>query len=304
MSNKSLSLIADDYFYNLNSLTKRISEDIKATKDAYEGLWGSLSLTEKNQAINETIIQPEVALKYSLSNVDESINILSNFYPKMRDQTGMKYIIDETGHILKWRDEHSSPFSFMTKSQINLHNDEYADNSNSQMINNYEGNSLHFMSPIKINENCSFECSLNEYSPTSTQVSFYQSESFTDSVCSNVDSNRVMNSTTNNDNAGNIFTKFMYKTSLLKMTNNSDDDIQSLVPQKNISIKHENKSNTDNRKNHINIINSITLNPKSDERQESTALIETPSSYDSFQFSKSNQEDTIPKTGFEFLDNW
>ena len=46
---------------------------------------------------------------------------------------------------------------------------------------------------------------------------------------------------------------------------------------------------------------------KSSDINESTALLETPSSYSSFQSSQLNQEEeerTIPKTGFEFLDNW
>lgn len=94
-----MSSIAEDYFCNLNPLAKRIGEDIKTTKDAYEELWNNLSLMEKNQAIDETIIQPEVALKYSnLSSVEFSKD-LQEFYPKLKIQTGLKYILDETGSV-------------------------------------------------------------------------------------------------------------------------------------------------------------------------------------------------------------
>ena len=98
MSAKTLSAIADDYFYSLNPLCKRIGEDIAATKDAYEGLWNTLSLEERNQAIDETIIQPEVALKYASKNIEASKDPL-DYYPRLRIQTGMKYIVDETGSV-------------------------------------------------------------------------------------------------------------------------------------------------------------------------------------------------------------
>lgn len=98
MTTKSVSSIAEDYFYNLNPLAKRIGEDVKATKEAYEDLWNNLSVKEKNQAIDETIIQPEVALKYTLNNIDSPTD-LPELYPKLKIQTGLKYIIDETGSV-------------------------------------------------------------------------------------------------------------------------------------------------------------------------------------------------------------
>jgi hypothetical protein len=98
MSAKTLSAIAEDYFYNINPLAKKISEDVAATKDAYEGLWNTLSLEERNQALDETIIQPEIALKYASKKLESSKDF-PDYYPKLRIQTGMKYIIDETGSV-------------------------------------------------------------------------------------------------------------------------------------------------------------------------------------------------------------
>ncbi|CAG5082276.1 Protein of unknown function [Cotesia congregata] len=268
MSTKGLSSIAEDYFYSLNPLAKRIGDDVRATKEAYEGLWNTLSLKEKNQAIDETIIQPEIALKYTTL------------------------------------DEHSGPFSFMTQSQMNLHLLELPSEIKTKLPSDYADKSPHFLSPIKINES-SFDSSSNDYSPTSTQVSLYQSESFSDSVYSNVDSTRI-NNCPSIDNTGNIFTKLMNKTSILKM-NQPDDDLESLVPQKQIVIskisgsKNGNSNGNAGTKNQMNI--NLNHRAKSD-ASESTALLETPSSYNSFQFLQSNPEEEIPKTGFEFLDNW
>jgi len=98
MSSSSLTARAERYFYSINPIAQRIGEDITATKEAYEGLWNTLSTAERNQAINETIIQPEVALKYTLKKV-ELTKELPEWYPKLRIQTGMKYVIDETGSV-------------------------------------------------------------------------------------------------------------------------------------------------------------------------------------------------------------
>lgn len=101
MTNRSLSSVAEEYLYSINPLAQRIGEDVTATKEAYEGLWNALSTAEKNQAIDETIIQPEVALKYThLKNVECSKD-LPDCYPKLRIHTGLKYVIDETGSVRK-----------------------------------------------------------------------------------------------------------------------------------------------------------------------------------------------------------
>lgn len=92
MATKTLGTIAEEYFYSINPLAKRIGEDVAATKEAYEGLWETLSLKEQNQALDETIIQPEVALKYAMKQD-------CSYYPKLRMQTGMKYLCDETGTV-------------------------------------------------------------------------------------------------------------------------------------------------------------------------------------------------------------
>lgn len=303
MSTNKVSACADDYFFNINTLARRIGDDIESTKNAYEGLWSTLSLTEKNQAIDETIIQPEVAIKYTIKNIDSCNKDLPEWYPKLKIQTGLKHVIDETGSTLRWRDEHSGPFSFMTKSQMNL---SILDNTDKQ-LNNYNQISPHFTSPIKIDDS-SFDCSLTDYSPSSNQTSIYQSESYSDSVFKNNDTNRI-NQLTNNENttSSNIFTKLMNKTSLIKnqMNNNNiddddDDDMESLVPQRN-NIKTINKNVIFiNNKNQINNNNP---RPKSGDINETTNLLDSSSSYSSFQSSQT-QDDGIPKTGFEFLDNW
>nr|XP_031839226.1 uncharacterized protein C1orf198 homolog isoform X2 [Nomia melanderi] len=288
----TLSSRAEQYFYSINPLAQRIGEDITATKEAYEGLWNTLSTAERNQAINETIIQPEVALKYTLKKV-EFTKELPEWYPKLRIQTGMKYAIDETGSTLRWRDEHSAPFSFMTQSQMNLSIIDSTEDAKSKLIRAQFGESPHFSSPSKSQRNNSN--SLND-TYSSHQVSRFQTDCYRSSIYEDEQCGGLLKSNGDNDHSESIFTKLMNKTSLLKLQNNLDDDMESLV--------RERDSDTDKSQSNTLVVMSRT---KSSDINESTALLETPSSYSSFQSSQLNQEEeerAIPKTGFEFLDNW
>lgn len=128
----------ENYFANLNDLSKKIALDIGEIKATYEHIWDDLSSEEQVEIINETLIKPELTLKYfdnfSISS-DSFCNIIDgtdensddrkvNLYDGKTLQTfqylktGRKVIHEES--IGLYRDEHSSPFSHKTKSQINL----------------------------------------------------------------------------------------------------------------------------------------------------------------------------------------
>lgn len=127
----------EDYFANLNDLSRKIALDIGEIKATYEHIWDDLSREEQVEIINETLIKPELTLKYfdSFSTSSESFrNIIDggddnsddrkvNLYDGKTLQTfqylktGRKVIHDDSG---VYRDEHSAPFATKTKSQINL----------------------------------------------------------------------------------------------------------------------------------------------------------------------------------------
>ncbi|KOC68167.1 Uncharacterized protein C1orf198 like protein [Habropoda laboriosa] len=290
----TLNSRAEQYFYSINPLAQRIGEDITATKEAYEGLWNTLSIAERNQAINETIIQPEVALKYTLKKPEFTTKELPEWYPKLRIQTGMKYVIDETGSTLRWRDEHSAPFSFMTQSQMNLSIIDSTEDAKSKLIRAQFGETPHFSSPAKAQRNNTN--SLNDTYTSSHTVNRFQSDCFSNSIFEDEQCSNLLKGSVDGDHSESIFAKLMNKTSLLKLQNNLADDMESLM--------RERDSDTDKSQSNTMVVMSRT---KSSDINESTALLETPSSYSSFQSSQLNQEDeerTIPKTGFEFLDNW
>lgn len=118
----ALGAFAEEYFRSMNPLASKIHEDIEDAKNSYENLWESLTEKEKTEIINESLIKPDIALKYALlDSLDFDINDppvrkddLMSFFG--RDH-GQKVIQDEN---TSYRDEHSSPFLYQTKSQLNL----------------------------------------------------------------------------------------------------------------------------------------------------------------------------------------
>ncbi|XP_053665574.1 uncharacterized protein LOC128714720 [Anopheles marshallii] len=130
-----------DYFANLNEISKKIALDIDEIRGAYEHIWDDLSREEQMEIVNETIIKPELALKYfdNFSTSTDSLQRIlgtddddatgeedrnANLYDGKRLQTfqyvrtGRKLVTDDSAG--PYRDEHSAPFSHKTKSQINL----------------------------------------------------------------------------------------------------------------------------------------------------------------------------------------
>jgi hypothetical protein len=94
MSESSVETIAEKYFHSLNPIAERICIDVAATRDAYENLWHTLSYKDRNQIVDETIIHPEVVLKYSFYPQSEP---KVEYYPRLRLQTGNKYVTDYEG---------------------------------------------------------------------------------------------------------------------------------------------------------------------------------------------------------------
>lgn len=102
----SLKRVADEYFSNLNPTASRLFKDLQETKSSYEELWETLSDKEQKKILSESIIKPEVCIKY----YKEALETENKKYAS-------KIIFDD--HC-SYRDEHSGPFSFRTQSQRDL----------------------------------------------------------------------------------------------------------------------------------------------------------------------------------------
>lgn len=118
----ALSALTEEYFRTMNPLATKIHEDIIEAKNAYENIWETLTEKEKAEIINESIIKPEIALKYTLlDTLDFDLND-----PPVRKDDLMTFFGREHGQRIiqdehtSYRDEHSAPFIYQTKSQLNL----------------------------------------------------------------------------------------------------------------------------------------------------------------------------------------
>lgn len=108
----SLQSLADEYFSNLNSTASRLYTDLQETKSTYEELWSTLSEKEQQTILSESIIKPEVLIKYYKTKPETECR-----------KFALKLVLDDN---CSYRDEHSGPFTFRTQSQrdLNLFHDE------------------------------------------------------------------------------------------------------------------------------------------------------------------------------------
>lgn len=137
---------AEDYFGSLTGPAKRLIEDVVAVKEAYEDVWTGLDVSEQEQIINESIIRPDAILRYeghvairdsarhpsaNTAEVRLSSFGVDKVFPRFKVQSGQKEntFEDTSGSqgedlgsdcTYSYRDEHSAPWSWMTRSQQEL----------------------------------------------------------------------------------------------------------------------------------------------------------------------------------------
>ncbi|CAH2056082.1 unnamed protein product, partial [Iphiclides podalirius] len=114
--------IAEEYFRTMSPLAAKIHEDVTEAKNAYENIWDTLSYKEKAEILNESIIKPEIAIQYTLLDsldfdLDEPRVRKDDLMSFFSREHGLRMIRDEGG---SYRDEHSAPFLYQTDSQLNL----------------------------------------------------------------------------------------------------------------------------------------------------------------------------------------
>ncbi|XP_051510824.1 uncharacterized protein C1orf198 homolog [Myxocyprinus asiaticus] len=105
-----------EYFSSINSMARKIMQEREKIKEGYGSVWDQMSPAEQDTAIDEGMMDPRIRARYAMHRVDREEVIC---YPKLLIQTGQK-----TVHFgeedLTWQDEHSAPFSWETKSQMDF----------------------------------------------------------------------------------------------------------------------------------------------------------------------------------------
>lgn len=144
MSSTELELKSTEYFATLNPLASKIHQDVEDTKDSYDEMWKKLSTEQQIEIINEALIKPEITLWYydiqqngnkeetelsseksslltpldSVTSPDTKVTPSSTLYNF--DGKNLSTYASIHSDIHGQRDEHAPPFSYKTKSQMNL----------------------------------------------------------------------------------------------------------------------------------------------------------------------------------------
>ncbi|XP_076872588.1 uncharacterized protein C1orf198 homolog [Brachyhypopomus gauderio] len=103
-----------EYFSSINSMARKIMQEREKIKEQFGTAWNEMSPAEQDTAIDDGMMDPKVRARYAVHRVDREEVVC---YPKLLIQTGQK-IVHFGEEDLTWQDEHSAPFSWETKSQL------------------------------------------------------------------------------------------------------------------------------------------------------------------------------------------
>ncbi|XP_036405201.1 uncharacterized protein C1orf198 homolog [Megalops cyprinoides] len=103
-----------EYFSSINSMARKIMLEREKIKEKYGSNWEKMTPNEQDTAIDNGMMDPQVRARYAMHRLDREEIVC---YPKMLIQTGQK-IVHFGEEDITWQDEHSAPFSWETKSQL------------------------------------------------------------------------------------------------------------------------------------------------------------------------------------------
>uniref|UniRef100_A0A0P4VWL4 MBD domain-containing protein n=1 Tax=Scylla olivacea TaxID=85551 RepID=A0A0P4VWL4_SCYOL len=115
----------EEYFRGVSPLCRRLLDDMKAVRESWGENWHQLSYQQQCRVIDQAIVDEATVRRYDESSggVGEG-GPECEYFPKLKLTTGQKVVCDENltarGFSCSWRDEHSAPFSWHTRSQMDL----------------------------------------------------------------------------------------------------------------------------------------------------------------------------------------
>ncbi|KAM3861181.1 uncharacterized protein C1orf198 homolog isoform 2-T2 [Diretmus argenteus] len=103
-----------EYFASINSMAKKIMQEREKIKVTHGSAWEKMTPNEQDSAIDNWMMDPHIRARYAMHRVDRDEVVC---YPKLLLQTGQK-MVHFGDEDITWQDEHSAPFSWETKSQL------------------------------------------------------------------------------------------------------------------------------------------------------------------------------------------
>ncbi|CAB1342919.1 unnamed protein product [Coregonus sp. 'balchen'] len=105
-----------EYFSSINSMARKIMQERENIKERHGPDWEKMTPNEQDSAIDNGMMDPHIRARYAMHRVAREEVIC---YPKLLIQTGQK-IVHFGDEDITWQDEHSAPFSWETKSQLDF----------------------------------------------------------------------------------------------------------------------------------------------------------------------------------------
>ncbi|XP_070781491.1 uncharacterized protein C1orf198 homolog [Enoplosus armatus] len=105
-----------EYFSSINSMAKKIMQEREIIKAKHGSSWEKMTPQEQDSAIDNGMMDPHIRARYAMHRVEREEVVC---YPKLLLQTGQK-IVHFGEEDITWQDEHSAPFSWETKSQLDF----------------------------------------------------------------------------------------------------------------------------------------------------------------------------------------
>ncbi|KAM7396016.1 hypothetical protein PAMA_007343 [Pampus argenteus] len=103
-----------EYFSSINSMAKKIMQEREKIKSKHGSSWDKMTPQEQDSAIDSWMMDPHIRARYAAHRLDREEVVC---YPKLLLQTGQK-MVHFGEEDITWQDEHSAPFSWETKSQL------------------------------------------------------------------------------------------------------------------------------------------------------------------------------------------
>ncbi|KAJ6664592.1 hypothetical protein lerEdw1_006165 [Lerista edwardsae] len=105
------------YFSSLNPMARKIMAEKERIRERYGPDWERLPPRQQDEIIDKSLVEPHVQARYAAHRGAARGPPPPVCYPNLRLNTGQK-VVHFGDEDITWQDEHSAPFSWETKSQM------------------------------------------------------------------------------------------------------------------------------------------------------------------------------------------
>ncbi|XP_068010053.1 uncharacterized protein C1orf198 homolog [Melanerpes formicivorus] len=105
------------YFSSLSPMARKIMAEKERIRERYGPEWERLPPRQQDEIIDKCLVDPHIQARYAAHRGASRTAAPPSCYPSLRINTGQK-VVRFGDEDITWQDEHSAPFSWETKSQM------------------------------------------------------------------------------------------------------------------------------------------------------------------------------------------